>query len=195
MGADFTAPKGKGLIAPKCKGLTTQKGRDVALHEGSARAVPSQARRVMLVRAGQWLTAGSFVAQHEVSRADAARERLDAAIQAFSQGRPLLTDSGRLRIEIDALVENGNSVPIRVKAMSPMTETDHVQRIVILAPRNPQPQVALFHLGIHSGRAEVATRFRMAESQTIQALALFSDGRIHRAQADVVVTLAACLEN
>jgi sulfur-oxidizing protein SoxY len=219
MGADFTAPdrkcltapkgeqlttpkskglvepKGRGLVEPEGRGLTAPKGRNETSHVGLALAVTSQMRRVVLVRAGQWLTAGSFVAQHEVSRADAARERLDAAIQAFSQGRPLLTDSGRLRIEIDALVENGNSVPIRVKAMSPMTETDHVQRIVILAPRNPQPQVALFHLGIHSGRAEVATRFRMAESQTIQALALFSDGRIHRAQADVVVTLAACLEN
>lgn len=160
-----------------------------------SRSIVNPARRRGLVRFGQGLTMASLAVRPEVSQADAARDRLQAAIAEFTQGRVMVPDSTRLRIEIDALVENGNSVPIRVTALSAMTDTDHVQRILILAPRNPQPQVALFHLGVHSGRAEVATRFRMAESQSLQALALFSDGRIHRAQADVVVTLAACLEN
>lgn len=163
--------------------------------EGLSLSITNLARRRWLVSFGQSLAMASLAVHPAVSRADAASDRLDTAIREFTMERPIVTDSTRLRIEIDALVENGNSVPIRVKAISPMTDADHVQRILILAPRNPQPQVALFHLGVHSGRAEVATRFRMAESQTLQALALFSDGRIHRARADVVVTLAACLEN
>lgn len=164
-----------------------------ALTQTKPLSIGSTERR-RLLGCGQWLALVSLAAPPEVGRADAARNRLDAAISAFTQDRAVVTDSPRLRIEIDALVENGNSVPIRVKAVSPMTEADHVQRILILAPRNPQPHVAQFHLGVHSGRAEVATRFRMAESQTIQALAWFSDGRVHQARADVIVTLAACLE-
>ena len=67
-------------------------------------------------------------------------------------------------------------------------------RFLVLAPRTPQPRVAIFHLGPHGGRAEVATRFRMAESQAVLALAQCSDGSVHEARAEVIVTLAACLE-
>jgi sulfur-oxidizing protein SoxY len=102
--------------------------------------------------------------------------------------------SSRIQLDIDPLVENGNSVPVRVRVQSAMTPSEHVMRILILAPRNPQAQVAVFHLGPHSGRAEVATRFRMAESQTVRALALCSDGSVHETRAEVIVTLAACLE-
>ncbi len=105
-----------------------------------------------------------------------------------------MQDASRLQLEIDPLVENGNSVPVRVRVQSAMTSQEHVTRILLLAPRNPQALVAEFHLGPHSGRADVSTRFRMAESQTIRALARCSDGSVLVAQAEVIVTLAACLE-
>lgn len=124
-----------------------------------------------------------------------AQEALRSILQEFAEGRPIEMNSGRVRLEIDPLVENGNSVPVRVVVRSAMTPQDHVQGILILAPRNPQPQVARFHLGPHNGRAEVATRFRMAESQSVQALVRCSDGSVLHAQVEVIVTLAACLES
>ena len=152
-------------------------------------------RRRWMLQSGPLLLLGPLTHWPVLAQPDAAAMRLNAALQAFSQGQPIMAAQDGLSIESDALVENGNSVPVRLRAVSPMTPENHVQRMLLLAPRNPQPQVAVFHLGPYSGRAEVATRFRMAESQTLIALAAHSDGRILRTQAEVIVTLAACLEN
>jgi sulfur-oxidizing protein SoxY len=51
------------------------------------------------------------------------------------------------------------------------------------------------HLGPRSGRAKISTRFRLADTQTIVAIAELSDGTFWSASADVIVTLQACLEN
>jgi sulfur-oxidizing protein SoxY len=40
----------------------------------------------------------------------------------------------------------------------------------------------------------VATRIRLADTQTVIAIGEMSDGSFWSARADVVVTLAACLE-
>ena len=45
-----------------------------------------------------------------------------------------------------------------------------------------------------SMRASVATRIRLADTQTVVAIAELSDGSFWSASAAVVVTLAACLE-
>jgi sulfur-oxidizing protein SoxY len=55
--------------------------------------------------------------------------------------------------------------------------------------------VASFHLGPRAGRARVATRVRLADTQTVIAICEMSDGSFWSARADVVVTLAACLED
>jgi sulfur-oxidizing protein SoxY len=124
--------------------------------------------------------------------AQATPESLRAAITAFTQGAAVQT--GRVKLEIAGLVDNGNTVPVAVDVPSPMTAADHVQRIGLFNEANPQPEVAVFTLGPHNGRARVATRMRLATSQRVVALAQFSDGSWWQAQADVVVTLAACIE-
>jgi sulfur-oxidizing protein SoxY len=99
-----------------------------------------------------------------------------------------------VQIEIAALVENGNTVPVTLRMASPMTAADHVQRLALFTERNPEPGVAVFHLGPRNGRAEVATRMRLATSQTVVAAALASDGTCWTTSVDVLVTLAACVE-
>jgi sulfur-oxidizing protein SoxY len=126
-------------------------------------------------------------------RADAGPVALNDAIRMFTGGRS--PGTGPIRLEIPSLVENGNSVPVAVRVDSPMSERDHVRRIALFTEKNPQPQVAVFTLGPRSGRAAVSTRMRMADSQAVFALAELSDGRFIQTRADVVVTLAACIEN
>jgi len=99
-----------------------------------------------------------------------------------------------VEIELPALAENGNSVPMRIKVASPMSESDHVKAIHVLAERNPRPLVATFRLGPHSGRAEIATRVRLAGTQRVTVLAELSGGRFVHGIADVLVTSAACLD-
>lgn len=133
------------------------------------------------------------VALVPVVPAVATPEAMRAAIAAFSGGAPL--QDGRVRIEIASLVENGNTVPLALVVDSPMTPADHVAAIGVFTPANPQPDVAVFHLSPRSGRARVATRIRLATSQHVAAVARMSDGSCWTARADVVVTLAACVES
>src|SRR2546425_4989261 len=103
-------------------------------------------------------------------------------------------NTGKVKLEVPPLVENGNAVPLAVSIESPMTEADHVRLIHVFTEKNPQPNVASFHLGPRAGRASVATRIRLADTQTVVAICELSDGSFWSARADVVVTLAACLE-
>ena len=101
---------------------------------------------------------------------------------------------GRLKLEISPLVENGNTVPVTLQAESPMTAADHVRRMALFTEANPQPQVAVFHLGPRAGRAMVYTRMRLATSQRVVAIAEMSDGSLWQDSMQVIVTLAACVE-
>ena len=121
------------------------------------------------------------------------RPSLDEAIRDFSGGLPV--QAGRVALSVPPLVENGNAVGVTVTVESPMTASDHVRRIALFNEKNPQPDIAVFHLGPRAGRARVATRIRLATSQTMVAVAELSDGSFWSAKANVIVTLAACIED
>ena len=97
-------------------------------------------------------------------------------------------------LDIPPLVENGNSVPVTVTVESPMTTADFVKSIALFNERNPQPNVAHFHLAPRAGRATVSTRIRLGDSQNIVAIAQMSDGSFWSDSAELIVTLPACVE-
>jgi sulfur-oxidizing protein SoxY len=101
---------------------------------------------------------------------------------------------GRVTLDLPPLIENGNTVPLVVSVESPMTATDHVKAIHVFNEKNPQPNVFSARLSARSGRASIGTRIKLGDSQKIVAIAETSDGRFWSASADVIVTLAACLE-
>lgn len=101
---------------------------------------------------------------------------------------------GRVKLGIPPLVENGHLVPLTVSVESPMTQSDYVKAIHVFTERNPLPEMASFYLGPRAGRAQVATRVRMADTQSVVAIAELSDGSFWSASEHIVVTLAACLE-
>ncbi len=102
--------------------------------------------------------------------------------------------TGRVDVEIPPLVENGNSVVMKVAVDSPMTQNDFVRAIHIVAEGNPLPNVVSFQLSHRSGRAAVTTRIRLNDSQRIWAIAQMSDGSFWQGHAATLVTLAACTE-
>lgn len=102
--------------------------------------------------------------------------------------------TGRVKLDVPPLVENGNTVPMTVSVTSPMTAADHVVSIHVFNEKNPQPNMGNFYLGPHAGRAQISTRIRLADSQKIVAIAKLSDGSFWSATTDVVVTLAACTD-
>jgi sulfur-oxidizing protein SoxY len=122
----------------------------------------------------------------------AAEESFAAAERAILAGRT--PTAGGIEIDMPPLSENGNSVDLSIRVDSPMTQDDHVAAIHILAERNPFPRVARFTLSPRAGRAEVATRIRLATTQTVLVLAETSKGQVHRAGREVIVVLGACVD-
>jgi sulfur-oxidizing protein SoxY len=127
------------------------------------------------------------------------RAALASPQSAAAAMKPILGDAplraGKVTLDIPPIAENGNAVPLTVSVDSPMTATEHVRSIHLFAEENPLPNVAHFYLGPRAGKAQVATRIRLAKSQRIIAVAALSDGSFWSGGAEVVITLAACVED
>lgn len=121
-----------------------------------------------------------------------ANTQLQDAVRAWAGGTPVQT--GRVTLDIATLVDNGNTVPLSVRVDSPMTESDHVVAIAVFNERNPQADVLRCTLGPRAGRAQVSTRIRLATTQKLTAVARLSDGSCWQQTVEVIVALAACLE-
>jgi sulfur-oxidizing protein SoxY len=149
-------------------------------------------RRSILVGSAQLALGTGLVTLLGAAPGRATPQAMQDAIRAAvgeAQPRP-----GRVTLDIPPLVENGNTVPLTVTVDSPMTEADHVKTIHIFNEKNPQPRVITIALGPRAGRARAATRIKLADTQQVIAIAEMSDGSLWTASADVIVTIAACLE-
>src|SRR6476646_4127488 len=136
--------------------------------------------------------AGSLAATIRLEPAQATPERMRAAIRNVVGEASIR--KGRVDLEVPPLVENGNTVSLAVSVDSPMAATDYVKSIHVFNEKNPQPNVIGIHLGPRAGKASIATRIRLADSQKVVAIAQMSDGSVWSGQVDVIVTLAACVE-
>jgi sulfur-oxidizing protein SoxY len=103
--------------------------------------------------------------------------------------------AGRVTLDIPPLVENGNTVPLTVSVESPMTAADHIKVIHVFNEKNPQPHVFTAQLSPRNGKAVVGTRIKLADAQKVVAIAETSKGEFFSASADVIVTIAACIED
>jgi sulfur-oxidizing protein SoxY len=101
------------------------------------------------------------------------------------------THQGRVKLDIPVMVENGNAVGVTVGVEQ--TEP-RCTDLYLFAEGNPLPRVLHARFGPAAGRARLATRMRLATSQTVTALARIEDGTFWTDSVDLIVTLAACLE-
>jgi sulfur-oxidizing protein SoxY len=125
--------------------------------------------------------------------ATASPEMMKDAVRAVIGEAPV--KKGKVKLDLPPLVENGNSVPCTVAVESPMMANDYVKAIHIFNEKNPQPNVISVKLGPRAGRASFSSRIRLADSQTVTAIAELSDGSFWSDDIDVIVTLAACIED
>jgi sulfur-oxidizing protein SoxY len=102
------------------------------------------------------------------------------------------TDSPRVQLLMPAVFGNGYSVPLTLNVDSPMTETDHVRTVHVIAPKNPIVIAAKLQFTPASGRVAVSTRIRLAEPQTVIALAEMNDGAVLMARTPVKVDTNGC---
>lgn len=152
------------------------------------RPEPALSRReVMAVGA-----AGLALAALPASARAATPPTLAELVARISEGA--VPERGKISFDIPQLVENGNSVDVAIQVESPMTQADHVRWIHVIAEKNPFPDVARFNLSPRSGRADIRATLRLATSQKIAVVAALSGGGYVMADADIVVTLSACID-
>lgn len=99
---------------------------------------------------------------------------------------------GRVTFELPEIAENGNMVPFTISVDSPMTEKEHVKAIHVISTANPQPGVATFRFTLLSGKASVASRMRLAQTQEVIGLAELGDGKFLMTRRSVKVTIGGC---
>ena len=147
-------------------------------------------RRRLLQGAGAWALASPLLAGAPAAVA----QEMPAipALTSFLAGRSPRWE--RLRLELPALADNGQAVPMRLTMAGPFAPGLALKSIHLYSEVNPVPEMAVFEFPSPPPKVEIDSRIRLAGSQRVVAVALMSDGALFAAAADVVVTIAACLD-
>jgi sulfur-oxidizing protein SoxY len=101
-------------------------------------------------------------------------------------------ESGKIKLDIPEIAENGLVVPLNVEVESPMTDADYVKAVHIFADGNPLPGIVTYRFTPACGKASASTRMRLAQTQNIVCVAELSNGNLHMAKANVKVTIGGC---
>ena len=83
---------------------------------------------------------------------------------------------------------------MRLTMAGPFAAGAALQEIHLFSEVNPVPEMAVFEFPSPPPRVEIDTRIRLAGSQHVVAVAVMRDGSLFAAVAEVIVTLAACLD-
>jgi sulfur-oxidizing protein SoxY len=146
-----------------------------------------------LTRRELFLTSVSgFLTATMASPANASEDPDDAAALINRLTGKTPTESDRLHLVMPRTFPNGYTVPLSLDIDSPMTESDHVRYVRVVAPRNPLIEVATFHFVPQRGQPRLSTRIRLAEPQFVLAFAELSDGTLLMTKTWVEVATNGC---
>ena len=95
-------------------------------------------------------------------------------------------------LDLPEIAENGNQVKVSFEMDSPMTETDHIKTVYILADGNPSPNVAKFSFTPQMGSCSATTRMRLSKTQNVYLLAANNNEQFFMTYAKVKVTIGGC---
>lgn len=119
-----------------------------------------------------------------------ARPEAEALVKEFARGKAV-QDAG-LVLDIPELSENANAVPVGIRIDDKLSEGRYCEEILLIAEKNPRPMACRFKFSSGTGMVNIVTRIRLAESQTVIALARMSDGVILVQRTAVTVTVGGC---
>ncbi|MBX9647814.1 MAG: thiosulfate oxidation carrier protein SoxY [Xanthobacteraceae bacterium] len=101
-------------------------------------------------------------------------------------------DSGKIKLDVPEIAENGLVVPVTVDVESPMTEQDYVKAVHVFADGNPLPGIVSYRFTPACGKASASTRMRLAQTQNVICIAEMSNGNLHMTKSVVKVTIGGC---
>lgn len=100
--------------------------------------------------------------------------------------------TGRVKLDVPEIAENGLVVPVNVDVDSPMTEADYVKSVHVFADGNPLPGVVSYRFTPDCGKAAASIRMRLAQSQNVSCIAEMSNGSLYATKTSVKVTIGGC---
>ncbi len=100
----------------------------------------------------------------------------------------------RVQLTLPPIADNGFAVPMRVSVAGPFAPGPTARAIRLFSETNPVAEMATFDFAMPVERVEVESRIRLAGTQTVVAVAQMSDGALYAAGAEVIVTLAGCMD-
>ncbi len=137
--------------------------------------------------------AGTLAAPgHAQAQALGAQETVEAGLKRVFGGRAMKDGSGLIKLEIPLIAENGSVVPVSVEVSSPMTPTNYVKHIYIVADKNRIPIVTRASLAPEAGQAYVGANIRLGETGDVRAVVEQSDGTLLQVKREVKVTVGGC---
>ena len=148
--------------------------------------LPTLSRRDA-VKAAAWALAAAAIAP-KLAFAD--EKAVAAEIKKLYGDKPMA--SGKIKLDVPEIAENGLVVPVNVEVESPMTDKDYVKAVHVFADGNPLPGVVSYKFTPACGKASASTRMRLAQTQNIVCVAEMSDGSLYMAKSNVKVTIGGC---
>jgi sulfur-oxidizing protein SoxY len=151
--------------------------------------IPRRPNRRQALRA---LSAGAALMLARPAAAESFPPETAAAIAKVTGGKPLR--SGRVKLEIPQLVENGSAVSATIETLPGADGKRDCRSLHLFTEKNPQPEVVSFRFGPETALGWIDMQIRLADSQRVHAIAEFADGSWSIATVEIIVTIAACVE-
>ena len=104
----------------------------------------------------------------------------------------LVTTESDIYLDLPEIAENGNQVKVTFEIDSPMTESDHIKTVYLLADGNPSPNIAKFSFTTEMGSCSATTRIRLSKTQNVYLLAENNNGQFLMTNSKVKVTIGGC---
>ena len=138
--------------------------------------------------------AGGLAAMPGTAQAQALgqNESVDEALKRLFGGKPMKDGAASVKLEVPLIAENGAVVPISVSVDSPMTPTNYVKHIYVVADKNRIPVVTRVTLAPEAGRAFMGANIRLGETGDVRAIVEQSDGSLLVVKREVKVTVGGC---
>jgi sulfur-oxidizing protein SoxY len=119
-------------------------------------------------------------------------ESVEEALKRLFGGKPMKDGAATVKLDVPLIAENGAVVPISVSVESPMTATNYVKHIYVVADKNRIPVVTRVTLAPEAGRAFMGANIRLGESGDVRAIVEQSDGSLLVVKREVKVTVGGC---
>ena len=120
------------------------------------------------------------------------QETVDAGMKRLFGGRPIKDGSAIIKLDIPLIAENGAVVPVSVEVNSPMTATNHVKHVYLVADKNRIPIVTRVAFTPEAGQAYMGANIRLGETSDVRVIVEQSDGTLLATKREVKVTVGGC---